>query len=103
MPYQHPDFISPLVCLQYQGKNICHTYRDDELEGGELTYSFTASKDDREVDWQFDVRELPAWKADPFPLIPREYKTPETFFEDEAKRIRVIITKAIEAGEIRFP
>jgi hypothetical protein len=103
MPYSHPEFIAPEAFLQHDCRTIYHTYRDDEVEGGVMTYTFTTSEDDRDIDWRFDVRELPAWKADPFPLLPRDSKSPETFFEDEVAHIRHIVKKAIEAGEIRFP
>ena len=103
MPYSAQRLIKPEPYLRHRSRVIYHTYRDDAVEGGTLTYHFTASTDDTDIAWRFDVRELASWQADPFPALPRDHKTPETFFEDEAKHIRAIIKKAIEAGEIRFP
>ena len=103
MPYSHPELIAPEVFLQHDGRTIYHTYRDDEVEGGVMTYTFTTSKDDQNIDWHFDVRELPSWKAEEFPLMPGDYDVPEHFFEDEARHIRNIVERAVEAGEIRFP
>lgn len=103
MPYSHPEFIAPDAFLQHAGKTIYHTYRDGEVEGGVMTYTFTTSKNDRDIDWHFDVRELHSWQGEEFPMMPADYDVPEHFFEDEARHIRNIVERGVEAGEIRFP
>lgn len=103
MPFTPPRLIKPKKFLQHKGRSIYHTYRDDELEGGTLTFTYTTSLDDTDIDWQFDVRELPAWARSPFPSSPLDYKGPKgTFTSEELRHIRKVIKQAIDSGEIPF-
>ena len=104
MPFAPRRLIKPKKFLQHKGRAIYHTYRDDEVEGGTLTYTYTTSLDDMDIAWQFDVRELPVWSRSPFPSTPLDYRGPKgTFTTEKLRHIRAIIKQAIDAGEITFP
>lgn len=102
MPYAPRKFIKPEVFLRHRGRIIYHAYRNDEMEGGRLAYSFTAAPDDLDFDWRFDIRELAVWRDDPFPATPQGYPSPDTFWDDESRHIRKLVKRAIDAGEINF-
>lgn len=106
MPYIS-TFVSPKKFMSFKGVKVYHTYKDDEMENGPKTYSFTFNADaDGEV---FDVRELSTWVEPPHPpYLSGDDNTPENqatwdkYFEDEVeeKAIQKAIKKAILKGEI---
>jgi hypothetical protein len=103
MPYAPRKIVKPEIFLRHNGRIIYHTYRNDEMEEGPLTFSFTTSTDDFDFEWRFDVRELPSWLADPFPSSPLDYIGPsDSFIDEEHRHIRKIIKRAIDTGEITF-
>lgn len=99
MPYAPRQIVPPAVALVYRGLTIYHTYRDDELEAGALTYQFTTNLNDMDINLQFDVRELPEWIADPF-QIPTTPLAQKTWSQDEDRHILKVLRSAIDDGSI---
>jgi len=99
MPYTPRQLIAPEIVLHHLDVTIYHTYRNDELESGALTYSFTTHPDDLDVTHHFDVRELAVWKADPF-VVPTTREKRKSWTTDEDQHIRKILVQGIESGEI---
>lgn len=99
MPYTPQDAIPPEVALQHAGTTIYQLYRNDELEGGRMTYWFTTNPDDLDVSGQFDVRELNAWQKHSFPPH-AEHADKARYSEDEAKHILDVLKIAIDSDEL---
>jgi len=71
------------VFLEHRGFNVFHVYRDDEFpERYQYVHSF--SPDEEELDWQFDMRELPGAGDSP---------------EDPGGLIRDAIDRHLDRGE----
>jgi hypothetical protein len=102
MPFAPRQILPPEVALTHQGITVFHTYRNDEIESGKLTYQFTVIPDDMVMEGRFDVRELPEWLQDPF-LIPVTAQAKKTWSEDEDQHIRLILSRAIESGSLAPP
>jgi hypothetical protein len=99
-----------------KGINVYHVYKDDDIEQGPRTYSFSLdaynSEYDGEEGMNFDVRELPNWTEPPRPDFislddpPRLREEKDAAWkvyhqnQVEAKHIRKIIREAVKLGYI---
>jgi hypothetical protein len=75
MPWQ-TTYVEPEVFLRFRGVTVYHTYKNDDINQGTRTYSFTLSRDCAEDSCScerapcknlFDVRGLPNWSEPPHP------------------------------------
>lgn len=106
MPYK-TVYVKPKRFLSYKGVEIYHTYKDDDIDGGENTFYYTQTG----FDECFDVRNLKTWI---WPLHPeytsgvngKKLKKLEAEWEifhneTQPKAIRKAIKEAIDNGEIK--
>lgn len=69
MPYK-TEWVEPEIALQHYDVTIYHLYKDDEIEQGPRTFTFSTSEvgmDQDDGGGEFDVRDLPNWCEMPHP------------------------------------
>lgn len=92
MPYE-TVWTDPEVYVTHKGVTVYHLYKNDDIEQGARTYSFTLHPQAGEADWGvfpntplFDVRDLPGFTDGPW--------------NERAGIIREFVIAAIDAGII---
>lgn len=89
MPYEY-KWVDPELAVEHQGVQVFHCYKDDEINQGRRTYSFTTdSSGDEAEDPAFDVRDLPNWRPQEQP------------FNDDTEHVLKTLRAAIELGYIK--
>lgn len=63
MPYEL-TWVEPEVVLTHNGVTIYHTYKNDEVDQGQMQFWFTTDGFSDVDEFKFDVRDLPA-KSNP--------------------------------------
>lgn len=117
MPYKTTSkWVPPKRLLSHKGVAVFCTYDDDDIDNGESLHWYTTkAKEDVNIDYSFDVRELSVWKEPPHPPFikvefPKSRKQRLNVEWDayqksgaEIKFIKEIIRLAIDNGEVRKP
>jgi hypothetical protein len=120
MPYE-THWVEPALFLEHASIKIWRTYKDDDIEQGHRTYSFTRSErcGDYSCDCPgggcsnvFDVRDLPNWVDERPPFIQSGLAVEDVarleaawkkYQVTEDDRIRQAIRAAIEAAHLAKP
>lgn len=84
------EWVEPELFLEHKGVEVYHIYKDDDAGNGPRTYWYGTSMAASDCGSDnFDVRELPMWKALSGKL------------GDEMEAIRATIIAAIDSGDLK--